>query len=97
VVSPLAFLLQNGFQVPFLGYDVVPFLQRIQPNDRDTDRQNWTVISYPVSPRFATRCVCCNHSREVWWMNREWLELRSGAQQIKMVAVACDVLADITA
>jgi hypothetical protein len=30
VVSPLAFLLQNSFLVPSLGYDVVPFLHRGQ-------------------------------------------------------------------
>jgi hypothetical protein len=30
VVFPLAFLLQNSFLVPSLGYDVVPFLQRGQ-------------------------------------------------------------------
>jgi hypothetical protein len=39
--------------------------------DRDTDRQNSAANSVPVSPRFATRCVCCNQSREIWWINRE--------------------------
>jgi len=39
--------------------------------DRDIDRQNSAAISLPVSPRFATRCFCCNQSRELWWMNRE--------------------------
>jgi hypothetical protein len=62
--------------------------------DRDTDRQNSATISHPflpfthspishpatISPRFATRCIYFNQSREFWWMNREWLELRWGAQ-----------------
>jgi hypothetical protein len=39
--------------------------------DTDTDRKNAAAISRPVSPRFTTRCLCCNHSRELWWMNQE--------------------------
>jgi hypothetical protein len=31
VVSPLAFLLQNSFLGPSLGYDVLPFLQSGMP------------------------------------------------------------------
>jgi hypothetical protein len=42
-------------------------------HDRDTDRQNSATTSRPVSLRFATRCLCFNQSREVWWVNREWL------------------------
>jgi hypothetical protein len=37
--------------------------------DRDTDRQNSVAISHPVSPHFAIRCLCCNQSRELWWIN----------------------------
>jgi len=48
----------------------------------DTDRQNSADISRPVSPRFATRFLCCNQSRELWWMNREW-KLKWGAQTIR--------------
>jgi hypothetical protein len=32
--------------------------------DRETDMQNSAAISRPVSHRFATRCLCCNKSRE---------------------------------
>jgi hypothetical protein len=39
--------------------------------DRDADRQNSADTSRQVSPRFATRCLRCNQSREYWWMNRE--------------------------
>jgi hypothetical protein len=39
-------------------------------HDRDTDRQNSAAVSRSVSPRFATRCVCCNQSTELLWMNR---------------------------
>jgi hypothetical protein len=39
--------------------------------DRDTDRQNSEAISSSVSPRFAARCLCCNNSRELWWMNQD--------------------------
>jgi hypothetical protein len=51
--------------------------------DRDTDRQNSAAISIPVSPRFATRCLCCNQSRELWWMNRELSELMWVVQSVR--------------
>jgi hypothetical protein len=40
-------------------------------------------ISHPVSPHFAIRCLCCNQSRELWWINWKWLEFRLGAQKIR--------------
>jgi hypothetical protein len=39
--------------------------------DRDADRQNSAAISRPVSHPFVTVCLCYNHIRELWWMNRE--------------------------
>jgi hypothetical protein len=42
----------------------------------DTDRKNPAAIFRPVSPCFATGCLWCNQSIELWWMNREWFELR---------------------
>jgi hypothetical protein len=39
--------------------------------DRDPDRQNPAAISHSFSPCFTTRCVCCNQSKELWWMNWE--------------------------
>jgi hypothetical protein len=39
-------------------------------NDRDTDRQNSAAISRPV---FPGSLLCCNQSRELRWMNQEWL------------------------
>jgi hypothetical protein len=37
--------------------------------DADSKRLNSTSIFRPGSPRFAARCLCCNQSREIWWMN----------------------------
>jgi hypothetical protein len=51
--------------------------------DSDTDWQNSGAISRQISPRFVSTCLCCNHSRELWWMNREWLELRWVVQKIR--------------
>jgi hypothetical protein len=39
--------------------------------NRYTERQKSVASSHSVSHHFATRCVCCNHSRELWWMNWE--------------------------
>jgi hypothetical protein len=46
-------------------------------------------------PFTSTRlwCLCCNQSRELWWMNLEWLELKwGGTIDQKMVAIAWDAL-----
>jgi hypothetical protein len=48
--------------------------------DRGSDGQNSVAISCSVSSCFTARCVCFNQSRELWWINWEWLELRWGAQ-----------------
>jgi hypothetical protein len=41
---------------------------------RDIDKQISEVVSCPVYPRFGTRSICCDQSRELWWMKWEWLE-----------------------
>jgi predicted transporter len=46
----------------------------------DIDKQNSVAISCPVPPCFNTRCLCCNQSKELWWMNWERLELGREAQ-----------------
>jgi hypothetical protein len=37
----------------------------------DTDSQNLLAISCPFSPRFTTRFVCYNQSKELWLMKVE--------------------------
>jgi hypothetical protein len=44
--------------------------------DRDIYKQNSATISHPLSPRFANRRLCWNQSREISWVDREWLEVR---------------------
>jgi hypothetical protein len=39
-------------------------------DNRDTDRQNSVAISHPVSPS-SLLGVCCNQSRDIWWINWE--------------------------
>jgi hypothetical protein len=64
--------------------------------DEDTDRQNSAVISRPVSLRFATRCLCCNQSGELWCMNHNAQNTDGDAKYIRNSRSAWDAFRDTT-
>jgi hypothetical protein len=50
--------------------------------DRDTDRQIQRLFTDEFVPT-SLLGVCCNRSRELWYINQECLVLRWGAQLIR--------------
>jgi hypothetical protein len=55
---------------PSFGGEVKPsapyckMLKNLAYHDRDTTSANFKDMSRQVSPSFATRCLCCNHSTD---------------------------------
>jgi hypothetical protein len=60
--------------------------------DKDTDRQNSTAISRPVSPRFANRCLLQPEQRNVVDESGMIRTQMGSTIDQKMVAVAWDAL-----